>query len=282
MGNEQDGMVADKQTVTEGSGRGHYLDPASPYMAGILPGGYIDGEGQLHRNFVVREMTGNEEDLLVGKGSPLARFNQIIANCMVSLGPIEDRAALRRAVMDLPEADRIAILITLRRASLGDMFEAKINCPNPDCKLESKHFVNLADLDIKPMMHPMDRHMTSTLTTGRVIAWHILTGTDGEWMAAQTKRSLEEDAVTLSYLARIDAIDGVALDRTMKGYKRAVALLKGMSFRERQELRALVDEYEGGIDTEVVFQCEHCKHEWTGDLPVVSFSFFFPSVRPKR
>ena len=55
--------------------------------------------------------------------------------------------------------------------------------------------------------------------------------------------------------------------------------VKALSLRERGEFRSLVDEHEGGMDTDVQFSCAECKHEWRGELPVISMNFFFPSAR---
>lgn len=273
---------AEKVTVTDEPGRGHVLDPASPHLSGRLPAGYIDSKtGQLFNTFVVREISGYEEDLLAGKGTPLVRLNQIIANCLVSIGPITDRTLFGRIVLDLPEPDRLALLISLRRASFGDHFDRRIICPNPECREEALQSVNLAELEIKPMQDPMQRSLCSTLSSGTVVRWHVMTGEDSMWMAMQSKKSLEQDSITLSHLARMDAVGEVALNRE-KNLRQAITTLKAMRARDRQEFRSMVEEYEGDIDTEITYACKKCAHEWKGELQVVSFDFFFPLVRKSR
>jgi rubrerythrin len=279
---EQD-KVAEQEarTVTGDKGRGHYLDPAGGTMAGRLPGGYLDAQGALHREFVVREMTGAEEDLLAGKGSKMALINQVITNCLVSVGTVQDKAEIARAVQSMPTADRIAVLLTLRRVSLGDSYTLRLKCPNEDCREEDNYTIDLGTLEVHDMASPTERQYRTTFTTGRSCLWHVMTGADEEWMAATSKRRNERDAVTLSFLARIDEIGGEAVNRETR-YDAAAALLKTMPVRERHELRELIVQYEGGVDTEMEFECRKCGHVWEGTMPVATAAFFFPSARRRR
>lgn len=270
------------QPVVDGKGRGHYLDPAATTMTGTLPCGYIDlDSGDLYTSFVVREISGREEDLLVGKGAPLQRFNQVIANCLVSIGPITSRSRMREVVLDLPEADREAILITLRRASLGDIFDMRVVCPNPKCKEQMDKKLDLGSLELIKMENPKERHLETDLPSGRVVSWHVMTGHDGEWMEAQDKKSREERPLTLSALARIDSINGVKLDRE-KGFRKAMDMIGALPSRDRDEFRWVVEEHEGDIDTDIELDCPYCRHEWWGTLPIGSMDFFFRSARRSR
>lgn len=274
---------AEPRTVTGDGGRGHYLEAAGSHMAGRLPGGYLDDAGTLHKDFVVREMTGREEDLLVSKGNRMTLLNQVIANCLVSLGGVSDRAEIGRAVQAMPTADRIAVLITLRRASLGDLYQLRLKCPNEDCREEDTYSVDLGALEVRDMEQPTVRAYETTLPSGMVVAWHIMTARDEEWMAAASKKRREADGISLGALARIDAINGERLDReTDRGYAAAMERIKGMAARDRQWFREEAERYEGGVDTDLQFQCKHCEHEWEGHMPVATMGFFFPSARPKR
>jgi hypothetical protein len=275
------------RTVTGDKGRGHYLDPAGNTMSGRLAGGYLAAPEKLYKEFVVREMTGAEEDMLIGKGSVLPRINQVITNCLISIGPITDRAVIAQAVQDMPTADREAVLLTLRRLSLGDAYVLPITCPDDDCKKEDKYTIDLGKLEVRDMPNPTVRQYRTKFLkedgktpTGRECLWHIMTGSDEEWMAEISKKRREKDGVSLSFLARIEEIGGVRIDR--EKYDDAMPIIKAMPVSERNQIRDLVEEYEGGVDTTIEFECKECKHEWKGVIPVASPAFFFPSVLRRR
>jgi hypothetical protein len=273
------------RTVTGDKGRGHFLDPAGSTMSGKLPGGVLVGD-KLYKDFIVREMAGTEEDLLVGKGPVLPRINQVIANCLVSIGAVQGRAEIARAVQEMPTADREAVLLTLRRLSLGDAYVLPMKCPNEDCGEEDRYTIHLDKLEVRDMPNPTERRFRTTFPAtekeaGRECVWHIMTGADEEWMAGVGKKKHANDGVSLSFLARIDELGGVKLDRE-GNYEGAMKRVKDMPVRERNHLRQLVEEFEGGVDTTIEFQCEKCKHEWKSTIPVATPAFFFPSARRRR
>jgi hypothetical protein len=256
--------------------KGHLMDVASSALAVDLPCGYIDDRGVVHRDLVVVEMTGHEEDLLAAKGPVLPRLNQIIANCARRIGTIEDRVTLGQAVSQLTAADRMVAFLAIRRVSLGDFYDVKVQCPNPDCREEMRYALNLADVEIHAMEDPLQRVFTHTLKSGKVVQWHIMSSTDEEWLTTKTKKA-KEDVLTLGLLARVDELDGVAIQRD-KNQRDAMARMKALPTRDRNEIRSLFEKYEGHVDTNVDFSCPSCQHEWKAELNLGQPSFFFPSA----
>ena len=260
------------------------MEPRSGVIADVLPCGFVDAEGGLHQQFVVREMTGSEEDLLAGKGPVLPRLNRVIANCLVSLGAIEERSALARIVDGLTATDRMVLLIAIRRASLGDDYTSKIKCP--DCSKESNITVSLADLEKIPMPDPKTRNYLHTLSTGMQVGWHVMTGHDEDWLQGQRKRAnSDNDLLTLAMLARVDSIGKGANTQVLNrvaAFPSALAACKALLTRERNELRQMFTEIEGSVDTVVEYGCPSCNAEFRGDLDVAQTGFFFPAATPKR
>lgn len=255
--------------------KGHVMDVAPTTLTVMLPCGYLDADGGIHQELVVSEMTGHEEDLLAAKGPILQRLNQIILNCTRRLGGIEDRKQLNVAVNALTASDRMVAFLAIRRVSLGDFYEVKVQCPNPDCRDEVRYTLNLAEVEIKAMADPTQRTFEHTLSSGRVVQWHVMTATDEEWLAAKGKK--KEDVLTLGLLSRVDAIGGEPINRD-RSYKDAMARLKGLPTRDRSEIRALFEQHEGHVETMVDFACPSCQHEWRDELNLGQPSFFFPSA----
>ena len=120
------------------------------------------------------------------------------------------------------------------------------------------------------MPDPMLRSFDLTLPSGRNVRFHPMVGKDEALLA---KAGDKEGALSLGMLARIDMID----DKPP-----SLALVQGMSLRDRSALRDAFDEVEGGVDTSLEMVCPKCEHEFDRDLDVSQAGFFFPSRALKR
>lgn len=261
--------------------KAHHMDVGAGVLTVELPCGYLDAEQKLHDTITVGEMTGHDEDIIAGKGPVVPRLNQVILNCTKRLGEIDDRREINRGVVELTAADRMAALMAIRRVSLGDFYDVKIECPNKECKRQSRFSLNLADVDIIKMADPMVRSFEDELFSGRIVNWHILSANDEAWLTEKQKKKV--DVITIGMLARIDSItdmDGnpMVLERvSKKGYRIALNIVKSLGIRERGEIRKLFEKKEGSVDTDVEFTCPECRHEWAADLDMGQLGFFFPS-----
>jgi hypothetical protein len=242
-------------------------------VSGELTAGFVDSEGEVHTTFVVSEMTGVEEDILAGKGDMMPRLNQVIYNCTQSIGSIMEKAGLSPAVKALTSIDRMLMLISIRRASLGDDYMVQVTCP--DCSESSTHTIDLSGLETTQIANPNSREIVSTLDSGRAIKWHVMNGDDEAWLQRHGKRG--KDLLSLAMLARVDAIDEDVLDRR-SNVKGAVSALQKLRMSERNQLRGIFIEEEGSIDTDIDFSCPDCGSEFTSDLDPGQTSFFFPSL----
>jgi len=244
-------------------------DPKSSVSIIELPCGLLVDQ-VLHKSAKVREITGAEEDLLANDKIPNNRkMDELLISCTEALGPYGTIHELRHHIPNLLIGDRVALLLAIRRVSLGDLFPFRVTCPNPECKKESLFDVNLGDLEVKEMPIPEKRVYTIETPRKVVVVWHPMNGV-GEAKLASTKD--REARVTMSMLARIDTIDGkpATLD-----------LLKRMGTSERSFIREAFEEAEGGVDTGVELTCPYCDHEFATDLEIGQRGFFFPSATRK-
>lgn len=274
-----------KEIIESSKTKGNIMDVGPGVLSVELPCGYIDKDDVLHDVMVVGEMTGVEEDILAGKGPVVPRLNQIISNCTRRFGEISDRREINEAVTNLTSVDRMVALIAIRRVSLGDYYDVKIQCPDPDCKEHSRFSLNLSEIEIVRMEDQRARQREDVLDSGRRVHWHVMSAEDEAWLAKHGKR--KEDMLTLAMLSRVDAVDifdesgGFKLyeiDRSTKqGHRAAISALKSISMRDRNYIRRLFEEFEGSVDTEVEFACPACGHEWSSDLDIGQAGFFFPS-----
>lgn len=102
-------------------------------MVDMLPGGYWDTTGQLHREFELSALTGGEEELLAqaGRSQSATLVTEVLSRCVRRLGrisPVPPDVTRRLLV-----ADRQFLLLQLRRVTFGDSVHADLICPWPDC-----------------------------------------------------------------------------------------------------------------------------------------------------
>jgi len=102
-------------------------------MIGILPGGYWDATGVLHREFELAELTGREEELLAQtrRAETASLVTAVLSRGVRRLGdisPVSEDIAGQFLV-----ADRQYLLLKLRQQTFGDLVRADLFCPWADC-----------------------------------------------------------------------------------------------------------------------------------------------------
>jgi hypothetical protein len=231
-----------------------------------LPCGYIDEDGNLHREVKVREITGHEEDMLANpKLKGAKKINDLIASCVERVGTITDKGQLSKVVMDMTVGDRLFCIFAIRRVTVGDEYMFETACKS--CQSRTKFTVDLADLEVKAMEDPYQREFTVTLPASqKVVVFRPMTGRGEEQLDRLNKK--KTDSLSLSILMRVQTIDGKRPN---------MAVVKELGLGDRAYLRDRFEESEGGVDTEVELDCPECYSDFKEDLDVGQASFFFPS-----
>lgn len=101
-----------------------------------LPGGVPIGS-EWHRSAWLHPVTGSEEEFLLQEGktlSPAVRVTQLITRCLHRLGPVKPVRA--EFVRQLSVGDREALLLHLRRLTLGGRISCLLRCPNCGEKMD--------------------------------------------------------------------------------------------------------------------------------------------------
>lgn len=231
-----------------------------------LPTGYIDGDGVLHKEVVVREITGEEEDILSSRKMPMyVRMNKVIENCVLSIGSYKQGVPeWSKIIKDLIVTDRLFLLIKIRIVTLGELFSFKAKCPNESCGKYSSQTTSLDEFEIKGLKDPMLRSWKGKLPkSGYSYTARIQTGADEEKLA---KVSGSEDLLSLAMLARLIELNGES--------PVALAAVKKLGSMDRQFLRGDFDIHEGEIDNTVQITCPHCSNEFSDEVSIASPSFF--------
>jgi hypothetical protein len=115
---------------------------------GMLPGGYWDAEGILHREFELSILTGRDEELLAQTKYPesASLVTALLSRAVRRLGAISPVS--RDVARELLVADRQYLLLKLRQATFGDVVQANLFCPWADCGRPASIKFKIDDLPV--------------------------------------------------------------------------------------------------------------------------------------
>jgi hypothetical protein len=225
-----------------------------------LPCGYVDENGMVHTSVTVREMTGEDEETLAARNMPTAKkFNRILSRCTES-----NPDKIAQIIPELTQGDRIYLLLSIRRVSLGD--EMPFETPCPSCKQVGRFHIDLGDLESKKMTNPSIRNYDLILPKSKKkVRMQVLTGRGEEAISKAAVRG--SDVISTAILARIESIDD----------KPAIIQdLKNLPLMDRNFLRDSWESHEGGVDTEIDVECPSCGHSYETELDISQAGFFNP------
>ena len=123
-----------------------------------LPGG-LEADGSWHRQAWLRPLVGRDEVFLAEQADelpPAARTTALLARCLRRLGPLAPvPTAATRA---LTVGDREAMLLHLRRLTLGERLSCVLACPDPACGEKLDLDLRVTDLLVPPYPRPAALH----------------------------------------------------------------------------------------------------------------------------
>jgi hypothetical protein len=242
--------------------------------------------GVLHAGEVLREVElvrfdGDHEDLIHDKknlreGNALEK---LIKSCVVRIGDITDPETLSK-VYDkaLIMPDQNFILIKLRMFGIGRMYEFVAECPR--CEKEDSYTIDLDTLvlDEQPedcrgkteftaIIEPEDEDVF------QITFKHLYAG-DGK-MLSIIKKDYGKERVTRELALQLKTINGKPASDPK--------IVKALSWKARNAIRAAMDATVGGLNTELIMECKNCDgREFRANMPIELRSFFYPKGRSKE
>jgi hypothetical protein len=253
-----------------GKGRGEYT----------LPCGCVDGQGEVHRKIILREMTGYEEDMMDDDEIPrVQRITDVLAACIEQIGTITDKEMIRQIIADempaghgITSTDRIAAMVFLRRASVGDIYKFQRRCPRCG-HMNKNRTLDLSTIKMTPV--PKERvskrrvEVTLPRTKKKAIV-RVMTAKHEDRILQL--RPTQKDLRTAAMAARVESIDGSTFPDTQA----AMDALKGLPQADRVYIREIYDIMEADVDTAVEVVCDssvcRAEYEFQLDLGQAFFS----------
>jgi len=220
-----------------------------------------------------RGMTPREEDILmtpafIKKGTVVT---ELIKACLMDK---------RIDVSTLVTGDRNALMIAIRSAGYGHIYEPSYTCPACDSKNDMH--INLNELEIKPLsVNPVAEGVNAFKfrlpKCERDVSFRIATGKDEEELAsmAESKKKkgiINTNPVTMRLMSALVEIDG----KTDRGLINK--FVQNMPAQDSIALRKYMDEIEPGIQSTVDFTCNACGHGEEISMPF-GVTFLYPNAK---
>lgn len=242
----------------------------------LLPVGYVDERGHVHRRAVIRKMRGHEEALLYDAALSAGQLvSELIRSCVIRLG---DLPALDSSVVTrLYTVDRNYLLMEIRRFTLGDRLQARYACPHCGAGItvvEDLGQVAVHRLGDQERLQDIsvtleDGYTDRSGTTHRELTLSLPSGADEEFVSPMIERDplKAQDALLLRCIRHF----GTLTQAVLEAY--GVKILRDLTLNDRLRLQAaLAGEQTPGPNLHRSIECGPCGARFDG---VMDMSHFF-------
>lgn len=238
----------------------------------LLPGGYLDCEGNRHREVKLRPLTGREEEWIADptrEWTEATLVTALLRRCVERIGPDRPNEEMIRS---LAVGDRDYLMMRLRQITFGKRVEITLVCPRSECAEKMDIDLELDQIPIEPK--PVAPYYTITLSDGlgngaatreegpprREVTFRIPNGGDQE--AARGWLELGERERVNRLLARsllkVGEADGITPDQVAR-----------LSERTVEEIAAAMERFTPQVEAEMEARCPECGHLFTHRFEIV-------------
>lgn len=247
----------------------------------LLPGGYRDPHGELHREVELAPLSGREEELLSDSTSSTsaAFLTLLLSRCVRRLGTISpiSEDVVRRLVI----ADRCYLVLKLREATFGDQVQATVQCPWEGCREKVDIDFSLHDIPVR------ESEEKGPLYTRELSAEAALSGEEGEQYREVTFRLPNgEDQEALSGLFEESEAKALALLLARCIHRLGPLCAPGpditrcLSPLACAEIERYMEEAAPQVDLTLAAHCPECGREFT--VPFNLLGFFLGECKTSR
>ena len=251
------------------------------HLTWLLPGGYVDEDGVLHREVELAPLSGREEELLADQRSigRTALITIILSRCVHHLGSISPVPVelMRRLLV----ADRQYLLLKLREITFGDQVQATVRCLWADCGQKVDIDFSLQDI---PVTESQAKGPFYTMQLSPEAAFR---GEEGEAYRAITFRLPNgEDQEVLSSLVADDEeqafamLLGRCIQRIGPWEHPGDALISRLSPQAVQEIERQMEDLAPKVELTMEAQCPECGRDFA--VPFDPQEFLFGELRTSR
>lgn len=235
----------------------------------LLPGGFLDSEGNRRRAVQLRPLTGREEEWIADPArgwTEAALVTALLRRCVERIGPDRPTDAIIRS---LAAGDRDYLMLRLRQITFGPQVLITLVCPRGECAEKMDVDLALDQIAISPK--PLAPHYAVTLSEAaafgeagrpqREIVFRIPNGADQEAARDWLPLGAREQVVRL--LARcLLKIGGAAVtpDRVASLPDKAI-----------EEITEAMERSSPQVQIEMEARCPECGETFLHDFEIVPF-----------
>lgn len=247
----------------------------SELVEGDLLAGYKDEKGVIHKTYTLRDMTGEDEEVISRsdiKSNGAKMISTLLSRCVTSIGTLTKKSvgvqAWKKIFEDMLVGDRDMMLLNLRKNSIGEDIEVTHTCTNPNCKAKLKTLISVDEIEVNPFDGlweiPFDLPKGYVDAKGNVHKTGKMrrpNGLDGEILTPVAKNNIAKaNSLLLSRLCQFD--DGAYIDQ---------AIMAKLCVKDRQYLNNLLAEHPFGPDLTFTVMCDQCGEEFRATLNQANF-----------
>lgn len=233
-----------------------------------LPAGYVDENGIIHREFVLRELTGKDEEAIHKpevKANGAKVSSVLLSRCVLRIGTITPKDVGRPKWLDIIKSlyasDQDYMMMRLREVSLGSEIVLEHECPH--CKAKLRTIMDINELEIVPFngtrfidFELPKGHKDKKGVVHKSGKLRLPTGLDREiLMPVALKNQGKAEILMLTRLCSFN--DGAYVDEDVIG---------GLSIRDIGYLQKLLVENSSGIQFYLDIDCNECGETFRGSL----------------
>ena len=115
-----------------------------------LPKGYVDKDGTLHREVVLREITGADQEAMLNpslRNNPAKMLTALLTRVIIRIGTLEKKKIDTSVTAGMFKSDRDFLISKLKEIDSGPDMEIDVECP--DCGRKFKAALDMADFFVK-------------------------------------------------------------------------------------------------------------------------------------
>jgi len=240
----------------------------------LLPIGYTDEAGRVHRRAVIRKMRGHEEALLYDPSLTAGRLvTELIQSCLVRLGDLESVDS--DVVSQLYTADRNYLLLELRQITLGNQLRTSYLCPR--CNGNVSVLEDLSQIEVRRLdegqtladitLELEDGYLDREGTLHTELALTLPRGVDEEFVSPIVAKDplKAQDALILRCIKRFGTLPKAALEAY------GVKILRDLTMGDRQRLHQALNGQMPGVNFQRSLRCGGCGTTFEGVMDVSNF-----------
>jgi len=243
-----------------------------PHTTFLLPGGYHDPQGALHREVELAPLSGREEELLADcESSTRTTFlTMLLRRCMRRLGTMSPIS--EDVVRGLLIADCHYLVLKLREATFGAQVQATVQCPWEACREKVDIDFSLQDIPVH------ESEEKGPLYTRELSPDAALRGEQGEqYREVVFRLPNSEDQEAISPVVEEDEAKALALLLTRcicrlgPLHAPGPAVIHRLSPLARAEIERHMAEAAPQVDLTLAVHCPECGREFAVPFDLLGF-----------